>query len=201
MSITLLNWDEDIPVLVSEALRYMGVKGDAPDISAIAEELLPELQHAASLKACFGEFPVEMGDSVSVSVGCITTESESLRHCLDGCTSAVIFAATTGVGVDRLIARYSKLSPSKAVVLSALGSAMIEEWCDRVCRSIAEEQAAKGKLTRPRFSPGYGGFELSSQHTIARLLETEKNIGLYFTDSLMMIPEKSVTAIVGIYDR
>ena len=112
-----------------------------------------------------------------------------------------MFAATVGVSVDRLIARYSKIAPSKAVILGGLASALIESWCDEVCRRIADEYSDVGKCIKPRFSPGYGGFDLGAQRKIATLLDTERRIGLYFTDSLMMIPEKSVTAVVGICDK
>ena len=200
MSITLLEIDvRDVPVSMSEVLRYMGVRGDAPEVSAIAESLLPEVLDSAKPKVCYGEFPVNFGDDFT-DVGSIVTDSESLRKNLAGCDRAVIFAATAGVGVDKLIGKYSKLSPSKAVAVSAIGSAVIEGLCDKFCSDLAEEYGKIGKCIKPRFSPGYGGFALSAQKEIAVLLDTQKRIGLYFTDSLMMIPEKSVTAVVGIYD-
>lgn len=201
MSITLLEIDSrDVTVSMREALRYMGVRGDAPDVLAVAEALLPEVLDASGAKVCFGEYPVKFGDGF-VEVGGIVTESDALRKNLEGCSSAVIFAATAGIGVDRLIAKYSKLAPSKAVMVSAIGSAFIEGICDKFCDGLAEQYAKIGKCIKPRFSPGYGGFDLSAQREIACLLGTEKRVGLYFTDSLMMIPEKSVTAIVGIYDK
>ena len=200
MSITLLEIDvRDVTVSMSEALRYMGVKGDVPEISSLAENLLPEVLDAATPKVCYGEFPVTFGDGFT-DVGGIVTDSESLRRNLERCKKAVVFAATAGVGVDKLIGKYSKLSPSKAVMVSAIGSALIEGLCDKSCSDLAEKYAKIGKCIKPRFSPGYGGFELEAQRNIAALLDTEKRIGLYFTDSLMMIPEKSVTAIVGIYE-
>ena len=200
MSITLLEIDiGDVPVSMSEALRYMGVRGDAPDVLTAVEELLPEVLEVTSPKVCYGEFPVVFGDGF-MDIGGIVTDSKSLARNLAGCDRAVIFAATAGVGIDRLIAKYSKLSPSKAVMVSAIGSAVIEGICDKLCYSLSEKYEKIGKCTKPRFSPGYGGFNLYAQNDIAVLLETQKRIGMYLTDSLMMIPEKSVTAIVGIYD-
>lgn len=194
MSITLIQHSaHELSVNISEAMRYMGVKGDHGDILAIAKEALPELCDAASPKACFCEYPIVRGEG-TVTVGEITTDSVALMKNLDGCDTAAVFGATLGIGVDRLIGKYSRVAPSKAVVLAALGSAMIESFCDVVCENI-------GKCIKPRFSPGYGGFDLEAQLKIAGMLECDKRIGLYFTESLMMIPEKSVTAIVGIYDK
>jgi len=201
MSITLLEIDvRDVTVSMSEALRYMGVKGDAPGISALAENLLPEVLDAATPKVCYGEFPVTFGDDFT-DVGGIVTDSAALRKNLGGCFSAVIFAATAGVGVDKLIGKYSKLSTSKAVTVSAIGSALIEGLCDKFCSDLADKYHKIGKCIKPRFSPGYGGFDLSVQREIETLLDAQKRIGLYFTDTLMMIPEKSVTAVVGIYEK
>jgi cobalamin-dependent methionine synthase I len=51
---------------------------------------------------------------------------------------------------------------------------------------------------RPRFSPGYGDLSLSVQSDLLNVLDARRNIGLTLSDSLMMIPQKSVTAIVGL---
>lgn len=194
MSITLIEFDAaetDVPL--TDALKYMGVKGDAPEITSLAEIMLPQLRSVSSPKACYAEYPV-VRDGETVKIGSIVSNSIALRKNLSGCDRAVIFAATVGVGVDRLLSTYSRTEPSKAVIISALGSAMIESICDEVCCRF-------GKCIRPRFSPGYGGFDLSAQREIADILETEKRIGLYITDSMMMIPEKSVTAVVGICEK
>lgn len=201
MSVTLLAFDaKDLSVPLSDAMRYMGVNGDAPEICTAAEKYLPELREAAAPRACFCKLEVDR-DGEWLSFGGVRTKSEALGKNLEGCSSAYVFAATLGVGTDRLVSRYSKLKPSVAVILGALGSAMIECWCDEVCAVLDREQQNIGNCIKPRFSPGYGGFELTAQRGISDILETEKRIGLYFTDSLMMIPEKSVTAVVGIYKK
>jgi len=52
-------------------------------------------------------------------------------------------------------------------------------------------------LTRMRFSPGYGDLSLENQKLFFKALELEK-MGMKLTESLMMFPEKSVTAIAGV---
>ena len=178
----------------SKEIARTTISSIAPEIAAASEMLLTEVLASAKPKVCYGTFSVNFGD-VAVDVGGIVTDSESLRKNLDGCSDAVIFAATAGIGVDRLIAKFSKISPSKAVMASAIGSAFIEGVCDKFCDGLADEYAKFGKCIKPRFSPGYGGFALSAQRDIATLLDTQKQIGLYFTDTLLMIPEKSVTGV------
>ena len=51
---------------------------------------------------------------------------------------------------------------------------------------------------RPRFSPGYGDLKLEHQKDWFRLLDISRQIGIELTDSLLMVPTKSVTAIIGI---
>jgi cobalamin-dependent methionine synthase I len=110
----------------------------------------------------------------------------------------LVFAATVGVGVDRAIAKYSRIAPSKAFMLSALGAERIEALCDAFCREYAFE---KNVALTPRFSSGYGDCPLDVQRQIFYLLDCPKNIGLTLNDSMLMSPTKSVTAFVGIKEK
>ena len=117
--------------------------------------------------------------------------SKDLSACLKGCRKAVLMAATVGLGIDRLINKYERLSPSKALFLQALGAERVEALCDRFCRDLP------GAL-RPRFSPGYGDLPLEVQKEFITYLDCTHLIGITLNDSLLMTPSKSVTAIVGI---
>ncbi|MBR1820913.1 MAG: Vitamin B12 dependent methionine synthase activation subunit, partial [Clostridia bacterium] len=79
-------------------------------------------------------------------------------------------------------------------------AAMIEAWSDQVNGELRAEALVRGKRLRPRFSPGYGDFSLDCQPGLFRLLGVQKRIGVTLTDSLLMIPTKSVTAVIGISD-
>ena len=52
-------------------------------------------------------------------------------------------------------------------------------------------------LDDKRYSAGYGDFNLENQKIIYDLLGLKK-IGVDITDTFVLIPEKSVTAMVGI---
>ena len=83
-----------------------------------------------------------------------------------------------------------------ALLYDALASAAIEQVCD----------AAAGELHRAlpelyqtwRFSPGYGDFPLEVQPMLLAVLDAPKRIGLCATDSLLLTPTKSVTALIGL---
>ena len=57
----------------------------------------------------------------------------------------------------------------------------------------------EGLHTKPRFSPGYGDFSLEHQRDFMRILDLENSLGLTLTGSLLLVPEKSVTAVIGLY--
>ena len=107
-------------------------------------------------------------------------------------------AATLGIGVDRLISRASAVRMSDAVIYQAVAAAMIEAYCDEVNDTLRQEAERVGLYCRPRFSPGYGDFQIEHQRDFSRLLDTPRKIGLTVTESCLLVPIKSVTAVIGL---
>ena len=140
----------------------------------------------------------ERGEKPLIDFTCFRIRSKSLYRNLHGCDGVILFAATLGDGADFLIRRYEKTRMSRAAVCQAASAAMIEAYCNTLCQSWRTEYAAKGKQTRPRFSLGFGDFPLTYQKTFMDVLEMDKRIGVRLNDSLLMVPTKSVTAVVGI---
>ena len=110
----------------------------------------------------------------------------------------ILFAATVGLGFDRLLARESRLSPARAVLLQALGAERIEALCDLFSAEMAKEKENEGLFCRSRFSPGYGDLPLAFQAPLFSLLDCERAIGLTLTGSGLMSPTKSVSALIGV---
>ena len=194
----IYNFEYNAPQIdKNEALRYAGVaKGDV-DSEALLDSCIAQAEDKLSYKGCYARFEVHVsGDEVDI--GFARVNSHSLAICLDGCFEIVVFCATVGVGIDRLIARYSAISPSRAIMFQALGSERVEALCNKFCAEISAEEKIKGGVTRPRFSPGYGDLSLDVQRSIFSVLEVGKRIGATLNDNLFMSPSKSVTAIIGI---
>ena len=182
------------PICEKEIMRYAGCKGtwDEP-LQFLLEECLEEVLPKLSYKLCYMELPFSINGGVC-DFGCMQIQSQDLEKNLQGCERVLLFAATIGVEIDRLIRKYGTISPAKAVMLQAIGAERIESLCDVFCQDMEQEN---GKF-RPRFSPGYGDLSLEKQKEIFALLNCSKNIGLSLNDSLLMSPSKSVTAFVGI---
>ena len=90
----------------------------------------------------------------SLDLGFTVTHSRDLQKNLKGCCRIILFGATVGLELDRLIARYGRLSPSKALCFQAIGAERIESLCNAFNDEIDEIFREQGMYTRPRFSPG-----------------------------------------------
>ena len=109
------------------------------------------------------------------------------------CRSILLLGATMGVGVDRLIHKKSSTSVSEGYIFDAVASAMAEGLIN-----LAEVKRTSGKEHTKRFSPGYGDMPLDMQDDIVDLLDAGRLLGLTLTESKLMAPSKSITALVGI---
>ena len=180
-----------------EALRYMGCRdNNIGDLEDIYEECLREYKKVAYYKAVYRFTDIgQYADDVT-DLGFCSISSNALYKNMTGCRSAVVFAATAGAGVDRLILRYSKTSPAHAVVTDCIASSAIEVWCDEINKMINSQYE-----TKPRFSPGYGGVSLEYQKDVLTFVYAERKLGITLNDALMMNPVKSVTAFVGIKEK
>ena len=183
------------PIDRSEILRYAGVEKLAPEIENLIEECLLLISDKLTYKVCYGNFPLAFSED-EINLSFTTTKSEKLKANLSGCKSFILFAATIGLEIDRLIALYGKTSPSKGHMLQAIGAERIEGLCNAFNQYIAEGYG----YTKPRFSPGYGDLPMGLQKDFFRVLEPSRRIGLTLNESMLMTPSKSVTAIIGISD-
>ena len=180
-----------------EILRYMGCRSSSDELEALISKGLAECDGKICARIAFREFDICTLDGV-LDLGFTRVESHDLSHALNGCEKILLFGATVGIEIDRLILKYGKISPSIALCIQARGAERIESACDVFCNEMREKYTRDGYSLRPRFSAGYGDLTLSVQRDIFAALSLEKNIGLTLNDSLLMSPTKSVTAIVGI---
>ena len=185
------------PVCREEILRYAGARDADAELSALLEESLREAAGCISYKVCWQKLPVVSKGPVLDMVFAGTC-SQALGRQLEGCSHIILFGATVGIGLDRLISRYGRTAPAKALLLQAIGAERIEALCDAFSRKMEAEAAWEGLHVTSRFSPGYGDLPLELQRDIFRALNCAGKIGLTLNDSLMMSPSKSVTAIIGI---
>lgn len=181
------------PVDEKEILRYAGCRRPEETTLSLLHSCVEEALPMLSYRVCWRDMPVTVEKG-----GCLFSfgrvASASLAARLSGCQRVRLFAATVGLEMDRLIAKYSSLSPARGLLMQAVGVERVEALCDAFCRETADQQGA----VRSRFSPGYGDLPLTFQTTMFTLLDPPRQIGVTLSDSLLMTPTKSVTALIGI---
>lgn len=183
-----------------EVLRYLGYREGQPEskVEELVESCMEELSGAVDPKYLSREYRLKLLPDGTIDGSCFRVKSQNLSRNLAGCEGIILFAATLGMGADYLIQRYNKLSVSRAVVMQAAAAAMIEAYCDETCKKLCADYERRDLYLRPRFSPGYGDFPLECQPQILDALEAGKRIGIKLTGGCLMLPSKSVTAVMGI---
>ena len=177
------------PLNCAEIWRYAGVKEPTAELETLLADCLRQAEGKLSYRVCAEEGgALPFGDE----------RFPLLEEHLHGCESVILFAATVGGELDRLITREQLLSPAKAVLLSALGAERVEALCDAFCADVEREAGERGLYPRSRFSPGYGDLPLRVQKDFFRTLDLTRKMGMTLNESLLMYPTKSVTAIIGL---
>ena len=185
---------------VLEALRYLGA-GDCPperarnEMAAVARELTEQLWP----KFTYRVFTLNReAEGVRLREADLLLTGKLAGTMLARCGRAAVLACTLGAEFDSLLRREQVRDMAKAAMLNACGSALVEAGCDEAEREIG---ARFPNLFRTdRFSPGYGDLPLSLQPALCAALDTQRRLGLYVSDSYLMNPAKSVTAIIGLAD-
>ncbi len=207
--ITLSAPADALEIKEDEVLRYLGYKKAqiTDDDRDIAAAVIEDARRVIRPMACYARFPLEFfdeggtpdpdGDLIALPWGKVL--SRDLAKNLRGCSDVFVFACTLGVGFDMLLRKIALRSMSRAALLQGAGAAAAEALADMLndeLRYVAEES---GEKLRPRYSPGFGDFTLENQTGVFSVLDPPRRIGLTLRDTLIMTPEKSITALVGIY--
>ena len=167
-------------------------------VGQVSDEFLEILQKAAKNIREFHQLQRREGfqlkrENGAIYIGNAKSESKSLAKLCQSSDECLLLCATLGIGVDRLVLKTASISARDAFVIDAMADALIESLCD-----YAEARICEGLLTTGRFSPGYGDLELSLGGEIIALTDAERAIGIKLTASGLMIPKKSVNAIIAI---
>lgn len=160
----------------------------AEELSALSGELI-----AASKPAYVAtRVKLERKDG-RIKIGGVSSQSAALAKLCKDSSECIAIVATLGIGVDRLILKMAERSASGAFFIDALADALVEALCD-----LAEREVSEGLKTSGRFSPGYADIELGIGREIIALSGADKLLGIRFTESGLMVPKKSVNALIAI---
>ena len=189
----------EIPFDEKEILRYAMLPSFAPKPEELPlQECLKAAKGAAQCRAVWRRYLL-VRDGDTLDLGFAKTDSRDLKRHLEGCTEILLFACTAGAETDRRIARAKLQSPAKGLLMHAIGAQQVEGGCDLLCRRLAEQ--FPDRYLTDRFSPGYGDLPLELQRDVMAALDCGRTVGITLSESLLMTPSKSVTAIIGMKER
>ena len=183
-----------------EAMRYLGA-GEGDDalrrqLAAVASELTAALEPRYVYRVF--DLARENGDILLAGTG-VRLTGATASTMLAQCRRAALLACTLGSGFDTLLRKEQARDMGRAVMLDACGSA----WVESGCNAAEEELRVRlpGLFLTDRFSPGYGDLPLDIQPAVCAALDAGRRVGIHVSDSFLMNPMKSVTAVIGISDR
>lgn len=129
----------------------------------------------------------------------VKTSGDIIEKHLEGCHKVALLGITLGIGVDNLLRRTQITDMALSVIIDCGASVMIEQLCDKFETYIKKN--IEEKYSTSRFSPGYGDYSIEEQPRIIKYLDAPRKIGLTVTADSLMIPRKSVTALIGLADH
>jgi len=198
----LRNWQIVIPE--SEVLRYLGYKAKLnqlpTQLMTILDEELGNAEQYCNYQAIYRILPVQaqQGSQITLADGkaITSTKLSTFLACAD---YVAVLAATIGGRIEELVdTAFAKGEYTRAIVIDAIGSAAVEALADAVTARIAKEAAQKGYGITARYSPGYGDWSLAAQKDIINWLAADKILGITLTTAAMLVPQKTITAVIGL---
>ena len=185
---------------INEIYRYMGIKdedGITPDIEKKVNKLLCVAKQLINYRYAFKKYQISFFGENGIDLGFTKIESKSLKKALSGCSEIYLFIATIGMEFEKKLQAFSLTSPVDALIFQAIGTELLESETDEM---LKKEKPCE-KFFLQRVSPGYGDIDILMQKDIFKALSPEKGLGVYLLDSMLMIPSKTITFIVGVADR
>lgn len=183
-----------------EALRYMGYRGQEMDnaLQNLLDICIDEVKTVSKESFTYEIFDIERSsEGLYIKGTTLLLRGKDIERHLSKAEKCAVMAVTLGLETDRSIAFYSRTDLTKGIIFDACAAAAVESLCDDVQYEIGTKTKAMGLEMTQRYSPGYGDFSIDVQKEITRVLKTYEKIGLGVNESSIMIPRKSVTAVIG----
>lgn len=187
-----------------EVLRYLEYKGQIIDDNL--KETINQCKNITKARInpryTFRVYSIKKNKGIIEFEGSnLKLESRDLYKVLKDCNKCILMAATIGLDIEKDIRKYSFTELTKGIIIDSCATTAIEEVCDMVQEEVQNNILEDGQYTTLRYSPGYGDLPIEKNKDILDLINGQKEIGLTITTNGIMIPRKSVIAIIGISDN
>lgn len=179
----------------NEILKNLQYRGSEipEDIDYLIFQSIVDLEKYAKPKYKYIELDKDLEELKEILLG------EGIKDLLSTSRKVVLMGVTLGREIEMLTRKYSFSDLVRSVILDATASAGVESLANDINDEI--KNIYKPMYLTDRFSPGYGDLPISVQKKFLNLINGEKDLGITTTESGIMIPRKSITAIIGISDK
>lgn len=190
----------------NKVLARLGIMRGAEDKLAAVGELIDEQISLAekiitpNQTIAFEQITLKSPDETDIHEA-FSIKSVHIYNLLKESFSVYAFAVTIGAHLEEKRDSYiAEKETTRALILDAAGSVAAEELAEMANKEIDRTAEESGFAVTRRFSPGFGDWPLSGQRNLLEWLGAER-IGIILTDKFTMVPEKSVSAIIGIIHK
>jgi len=197
---------ESIPITLPRPAIYrrLGYRKEATRISPgqqqEVEDYIADALPLLQLKGSALRLPIEIEGAALINLPEGNAfASRKLTRFLKDAREIILMGATAGTAIMEAIqADIGGRNVTRGVVLDATASEVVDAGLDWIMGYFRQSLRREGKtLLNSRFSAGYGDFALENQRLMHQLLEMGR-LDVEITESSLLVPEKSVTAITGI---
>ena len=180
------------------ALNWAGVRQPDAEWLARMDAVASRMESSLQPRAAWKVYPLDTsGETIRIVGPDIELPGQLARRMLGGCQSVILLCATLGEPFERQLRLESRRDMADALLYDAAGSAYVESFAD------AQEEQLQARFAdqylTDRFSCGYGDLPLFLQKELLAAAQ-QPNLGIYVSDSFMMNPTKSITALIGLAD-
>jgi hypothetical protein len=202
MPVTSHGVDVSIEIDKEQVCRYIGYEDGqnlSPRISSLVDEYAEHAHGLINPSYSYVIKDVEWArGSIAFVEGSISFKSRVIAKLLGRCTRVAIFLVTIGKYLEETSFQLAKDGlVLQATVLDAIGSVAVEKVAGFVQARIKEIVKTQGHVTSRRFSPGYCDWKIGQQQMLFSAL-IGNTIGIRLTGECLMIPQKSISGIVGV---
>jgi hypothetical protein len=189
---------------VEHIYSRLGYARGKTKITKVQEESLSrsilEAQGFLKLQGAASRLTVIAKDTEKVTLeNNIVFKSISLARLLQDCDEVFFLGATAGMKIHEFIRNNSTVGDiTKAIVFDAVASECVDKALDWMMEYFYAQLRRENKaFARFRFSAGYADFSLDNQRIFYDTLQLAR-FGVRLTATSIFVPEKTVTALVGV---
>ena len=185
------------PLSINEIKRYSGLDKYSDFPTQLLNQACTEAYLLAHPQASWQTYHYDASKAMIMAPQPLILQAPKIIHYLSQAVQIAVITLTIGPKLEQKVSEYFTLGEyTTGLLLDAAGTAAVEVAADQVCEFIKNQAAQQGYLVLPRFSPGYGQWDISVQPLILDLANGHE-INVTVTESCMLLPRKSITAVIG----